>query len=72
MDFVAGSLENMRVFRLLNVVDDFKCEGFAIELDCSLPAKRVIRTLDLIIEWRGRPLVIRIENGPEYVSDCLH
>ena len=72
MDFMADRLEDMRGFRLLNVVDDFNREGLGIEVDFSLPAIRVIRTLDRIIEWRGPPLAIRVDNGPEYISDCLH
>ena len=28
----------------------------------------MIRSLDRIIEWRGKPLVIRCVNGPEYIS----
>jgi putative transposase len=33
-----------------------------------LPSERVIRSLDRIIEWRGRPEAIRCDNGPEYIS----
>jgi len=32
---------------------------------------RVIRTLERIIEWRGKPMAIRVDNGPEYVSTAL-
>ena len=71
MDFMADRLEDLRQFRLLNVVDDFNREGLGIEVDFSLPATRVIRSLDRIIEWRGRPLGIRVDNGPEYVSHAL-
>ena len=38
MDFMADCLEDMRSFRLLNVVDDFNREGLGIEVDFSLPA----------------------------------
>ena len=72
MDFMADCLEDMRAFRLLNVVDDFNREGLGIEVDFSLPAERVTRTLDRIIEWRGTPLAMRVDNGPEYISGCLH
>jgi len=71
MDFMADCLEDMRTFRLLNVVDDFNREGRGIEVDFSLPATRVIRALDQIIEWRGPPLAIRVDNGPEYISGQL-
>lgn len=71
MDFMADRLEDMRAFRLLNVVDDFNREGLGIEVDFSLPAARVTRALDRIIEWRGTPLAIRVDNGPEYISGQL-
>ena len=32
---------------------------------------RVVRSLDQIIEWRGKPANIRVDNGPEYVSGFL-
>jgi putative transposase len=36
-----------------------------------LPAERVIRALEQLIEWRGKPKVLRCDNGPEYVSSAL-
>jgi len=71
MDFMADRLEDGRQFRLLNVLDDFNREGLGIEVDFSLPAERVIRSLNQIIEWRGKPFVIRVDNGPEYISGKL-
>lgn len=57
-----------RSYRLFNVLNDFNCEDLAINVDFSLPAVRVIRSLDRIIEWRGKPRQIRCDNGPEYIS----
>jgi putative transposase len=71
MDFMADRLADGRQFRLLNVLDDFNREGLGIEVDFSLPAERVIRSLDRIIEWRGKPSTIRVDNGPEYISGKL-
>lgn len=62
MDFMADQLGDGRSFRTLNVLDDFNREGLAIEVDFSLPAARVIRTLEQVIEWRGKPLNIRVDN----------
>lgn len=71
MDFMADQLGDGRQFRLLNVLDDFNREGLGIEVDFSLPAERVIRSVNQIIEWRGKPFSIRMDNGPEYVSGKL-
>ena len=68
MDFMSDSLVNGRKFRTLNIIDDCNREVFAIEVDSSLSAKRVIRTLEQVIIWRGKPQVIRVDNGPEYTS----
>ena len=57
MDFMHDQLSDGRSFRLFNVLDDFNREGLGIEVDLSLPAARVIRSLDQIIEWRGKPRV---------------
>uniref|UniRef100_UPI0040484595 IS3 family transposase n=1 Tax=Rheinheimera sp. TaxID=1869214 RepID=UPI0040484595 len=71
MDFMHDQLEDGRSFRLLNIIDDFNREGLAIEVDFSLPAERVVRTLNQVIEWRGKPKQIRSDNGPEYISALL-
>ncbi len=71
MDFMHDQLQNGRSFRLLNIFDDFSREGLGIEVDFSLPANRVVRTLDRIIEWRGKPAAIRVDNGPELISKEL-
>lgn len=71
MDFMHDQLSDGRNYRLLNVIDDFNREGLGIEVDLSLPAERVIRTLDQIIKWRGKPGSIRCDNGPEYISGKL-
>jgi putative transposase len=68
MDFMADRLGDGRQLRLLNVLDDVNREGLGIEVDFSLSAERVIRSLDRIIEWRGKPGTIRVDNGPKYIS----
>ncbi len=71
MDFMHDQLEDGRSIRLFNVIDDFNREALGIEIDFSLPAERVIRALKQIIAWRGKPKVIRCDNGPEYISATL-
>ncbi len=67
----ARQLSDGRSDRLFNVIDDFNREALAIDIDLSLPAERVVRSLNQIIEWRGKPVSIRSDNGPEYISDKL-
>ena len=71
MDFMTDSLVDGRRFRLLNVIDDYNRESLAVEVDTSLPAPRVIRVLERLMDFRGKPDVIRVDNGPEFISDKL-
>lgn len=71
MDFMHDQLSDGRVIRLFNVIDDYNREALAIDVDFSLPALRVIRSLEQVIEWRGQPAVLRCDNGPEYISQAL-
>ena len=71
MDFMSDALLSGRKFRVLNLLDDFNREALAIEIDTSLRAERVIRVLEQIIDWRGKPQRIRVDNGPEFISSKL-
>ena len=69
IDFMSDSLYQGRRFRTLNVLDEGVREALAIEIDTSLPALRVIRTLEQLQAWRGLPKAIRLDNGPELTSE---
>ena len=71
MDFMHDGLTDGRAFRLFNVIDDYNREALTIEVDFSLPAGRVIRSFNQLIEYRGKPVQIRCDNGPEYISNAL-
>lgn len=60
-----------RRFRTFNVVDDFNREALPIEIDLNLPALRVVRVLDRIAANRGYPVMLRMDNGPEFISLAL-
>ena len=68
MDFMSDSLASGSKFRTLNVIDDCNREALVIEIATSIAAKRVIRTLEQLIDWRGKPVTIRVDNGPEFIS----
>ncbi len=70
-DFMADALWSGRRFRTFNVNDDFNRESMKIEIDTSLPSARVIRALDELIEMRGSPRWLRLDNGPEFISTAL-
>ena len=65
---MSDSLASGNKFRTLNVIDDCNREALAIEIATSIGTKRVIRTLEQLIDWRGKPVAIRVDNGPEFTS----
>lgn len=71
MDFVSDGLVDGRRVRCLNIVDDFTKQCLAIEVDTSLPGKRVVNVLQRLAESRGLPNGITVDNGPEFVSKAL-
>jgi putative transposase len=52
-------------------MDEGVRELLAVEVDTSLPGKRVVRVLDQIKSWRGIPEAIRCDNGPELLSEAF-
>ena len=68
LDFVSDTFTDGRRFRVLTVVDDYTRERLALIADTSLSGLRVVRELDAIIRWRGRPDTIVSDNGTELTS----
>lgn len=71
MDVMHDQLSDGRSYRVHNVINDYNRESLDILIDFSLPAERVLRALDQLIEWRGKPKRIRTDNGPEYIGELM-
>jgi putative transposase len=71
MDFVSDQLALGRRFRTLNIVDDKSRECLSIEVGTSLTGTQVVRVLDRLVQLRGRPEVIVMDNGPEFTARVL-
>jgi putative transposase len=71
MDFMHDSLQFGKTFRSFNVIDDFNREALNITIDTSLNSNRVIRELNQLIDWRGKPEKIRVDNGPEFIANAM-
>ena len=69
VDFLSDTLSGGRRFRTLNVWEEGVRDGLTIEVDTALPAERVIRVLEQVVSWRGRPQALRLDNGPERVAE---
>jgi len=68
---MSDALWSGRLIRAFKVLDDFRREALDIEIATDLLALRVVRALDRLIELRGKPNVLRVDNGPEFISDAL-
>jgi putative transposase len=71
MDFMRDTLADGRVFRTLNIVDDYTRECLAIEVDTSLPGARVVRVLERLAATGRQPLHLVVDNGPEFASKAV-
>jgi putative transposase len=54
--------------RVLSVIDSFIRQSLALEVDTSLPSRRMTRVLDKAIATYGKPQAIGCDNGPELTS----
>lgn len=71
VDFACERLENGRQVRVLAVVDAFTRECLALRARPSFRACDLVRELEWLFLVRGRPAVLRSDNGPEFRSRRL-
>lgn len=67
-DFVEDRTEFGVKIRVLNIIDEYTRESLFQRAERSLPAAKVIDTLDWLFQIHGAPEYIRSDNGPEFVA----
>ena len=70
-DFVFDRCANGQQLKCLTVTDEFTKEELAIDVDGRIRSPRVIGVLSRLVSERGAPLLLRGDNGPEFVSKAL-
>jgi putative transposase len=71
LDFVSDTLETGRRFRVFNVEDQFTRRGLGVEIDTSLPGRRIVRVLDRLVAIWGKPAMIVSDNGTELTCNAM-
>jgi len=70
-DFVHHRTEDGRVYRTLNIIDEFTRECLAIRVKRKLNSTDVTDALTDLFIVRGIPAYIRSDNGPEFIADAV-
>ena len=68
IDFMSDALTNGRRFRVLNIIDDYNREALCTSAAISIPAERLVKHVQELVMERGKPEIIRTDNGPEFIS----
>ena len=71
MDFVFDRVADGRSIKCLAIVDDATHEAVAVDPEHSIGGERLARLLDRICSLRGRPKVIRTDNGREFTGRAM-
>lgn len=71
MDFVFDRVAGGRTIKSLVIVDDGTHEAVVIRPEYSMGGDHLTRVLDEVCSRRGRPEVIRTDNGPEFVGRAM-
>lgn len=71
MDFVFDRVAGGRTIKCLVIVDDATHEAVAIVPEHSIGGNHLTRILDEVCSRRGRPAVIRTDNGPEFIGKAM-
>jgi transposase InsO family protein len=71
MDFVFDRVASGRVIKSLVIVDDATHEAVAIVAEHSMGGDHLVRILDQVCALRGRPAIIRTDNGKEFTGKAM-
>jgi putative transposase len=71
LDFMSDTLYGGQRFRALTLIDEGNREALAIDVGTSIPSTRVIRVLEELTTLYGRPLAVRVDNGPELTAETF-
>jgi putative transposase len=68
MDFMSDELFDGRRIRVLTLVDNHTRESLAIHVAQRIRGMEVAEVLERVSKEHGKPRMIRVDNGPEFIS----
>ena len=71
MDFVFDRIATGRSLKALVIIDDATHEAVAVLAEHSIGGERLTRMMDEVCSRRGRPAVIRTDNGKEFTGKAM-
>lgn len=71
MDFVFDRIASGRTLKILAIADDGTHEAVATVAEHTIGGDHLTRILDGICSQRGKPAVIRSDNGPEFTGRAM-
>lgn len=71
IDFAQDRTIHGTKLRILCVTDEFTRESLALEAIRSFTSEQVCQVLDRLLATRGKPSVLRTDNGPEFIALAL-
>jgi putative transposase len=71
MDFVFDRIASGRTVKCLAIVDDATHEAVAVVPEHTIGGDHLTRIMDGICSQRGKPTMIRTDNGPEFTGKAM-
>ncbi len=71
-DFVFDQSLSGRSLKMLTLIDEFTRECLAVEVGISIKSERVRRILQRICADKGNPVLIRSDNGSEFIGKAVN
>ena len=71
-DFVFDQSLSGKSLKMLTLIDEFTRECLAVEVGVSITSKRVCQILQRICADKGKPKMIRSDNGSEFIGKAVN
>lgn len=71
LDFQLDSAVDGKAVKIASMVDEHTRESLLHLVERSITGERLVAELERVFTTRGRPRVLRMDNGPEMISQVL-